>query len=60
MALTYQPPGLLERPVHAVHLVVQPASVAQVVARAVAPPQRRVDGAAVHALAPLRDKLRLH
>lgn len=55
--LTYQPAGLLERPVHAVHLVVEAASVAEVVAGAVSPPQRRVDGAAVHALAPLREKL---
>lgn len=56
---TYQPARLLhERPVHAVHLVVQPARVAQVVARAVPPPQGRVDGAAVHALAPLAEVLR--
>lgn len=58
VALTYQPPRLLERPVHAVHLVVEAARVAQVVAGAVAAPQRRVDGAAVHALAPLREELR--
>lgn len=57
-ALTYQPPRLLQRPVHAVHLVVEAARVAQVVARAVAAPQRRVDGAAVDALAALREKLR--
>lgn len=56
--LTYQPPRLLQRPVHAVHLVVESARVAQVVPGAVAPPQRRVDRAAVHALPTLREKLR--
>lgn len=45
--------GLDERPVLAVHLVVEAAGVAQVVAVAVAPPQRSGRGAAVHALAPL-------
>lgn len=58
MPLTYQPPGLLQRTVHAVHLVVEAARVAEVVAGAVAAPQRRVDGAAVDALAPDREKLR--
>lgn len=39
-----------ERPVGAVHLVVETAGVAQVVASGVAAPQRRGHGAAVHAL----------
>lgn len=39
-----------ERPVDAVHLVVQAAGVAQVVAGAVPAPQRRGHGAAVDAL----------
>lgn len=59
VALTYQPPRGFQRPVHAVHLVVEAARVAQVVAGAVAPPQRRVDGAAVDALAPLREEVHL-
>lgn len=42
-----------EGPAEAVHLAVEPAGVAQVVAGAVPPPQRRLDGAAVHALAAL-------
>lgn len=42
-----------EGPAEAVHLAVEAAGVAQVVAGAVPPPQRRLDGAAVHALATL-------
>lgn len=42
-----------EGPAQAVHLAVEAAGVAQVVAGAVPPPQRRLDGAAVHALAAL-------
>ena len=42
-----------EGPAEAVHLAVETAGVAQVVAGAVAPPERRLDGAAVHALAAL-------
>jgi hypothetical protein len=53
---TYVAPRLLhQRPVHAVHLVVEAARVAQVVAGAVAAPQRRRHGAAVDALAPVRE-----
>lgn len=49
---TNQPFGLFHQgPVHAVHLVVQPTRVAQVVSGAVAPPQRRGNRSAVHALA---------
>lgn len=52
--MTHQPLARLhERAVHAVDLVVEAARVAQVVAGGVAPPQRRVVGPAVHALAPL-------
>lgn len=51
---SYQPPlGLDERPVLPVHLVVEAAGVAQVVAGAIAAPQRRGQGPAVDALAPL-------
>ena len=42
-----------ERPVLPIHLVIEATGVAQVVAGAVAPPERRLDGAAVHALAAL-------
>lgn len=42
-----------EGPAEAVHLAVETAGVAQVVAGAVPPPERRLDGAAVHALATL-------
>ena len=50
--VTYQPPlGLDERPVLSVHLVVESAGIAQVVTSAVAAPQRRRGGPAVHALA---------
>lgn len=42
-----------KRPAEAVHLAVETAGVAQVVAGAVPPPERRLDGAAVHALATL-------
>jgi len=45
--------GLDERPVLAVHLVVQSAGVAQVVAGAVSPPQRGGGGTAVHAFTSL-------
>lgn len=55
-----KPPGgrhallrLDEGPAEAVHLAVEAAGVAQVVAGAVPPPQRRLDGTAVHALATL-------
>lgn len=44
-----------QRSIHAVHLVVQSARVAQVVAGAVAPPQRRRNGAAVDALSALAE-----
>lgn len=51
---THQPAlGFDERSVLAVHLVVQPAGVAQVVSGAVASPQRRGGGSAVHTLAAL-------
>jgi hypothetical protein len=54
---TYVAPRLLDqRPIHAVHLVVEAASVAQVVAGAVAAPQRRRHGAAVDALASVRER----
>lgn len=42
--------GLDEGSILSVHFVVQPAGVAEVVAGAVAPPQRRAGRAAVHAL----------
>lgn len=42
-----------EGPTEAVHLAVEAARIAQVVARAVPSPQRRLDGATVHALAAL-------
>lgn len=42
-----------EGPAEAVHLAVEAAGVAQVVAGAVPPPERRLDGAAVHAFATL-------
>lgn len=45
--------GLDEGPAEAVHLAVEAAGVAQVVAGAVPPPERRLDGAAVHTLATL-------
>lgn len=55
-----KPPGrrhallrLDEGPAEAVHLAVEAAGVAQVVAGAVPPPERRLDGAAVHAFATL-------
>ena len=47
------PLGLDQRPVLAVHLVVQPAGIAQVVAGGVPPPQGRRRRAAVDALAAL-------
>lgn len=47
---SYQPLLRLERPVDAVHFVVEPASVAQVVPGAILPPERRGHGPAVHAL----------
>ena len=52
--MSYQSPCLLdEGPLGAVvHFVVEAAGVAQIVARAVATPQRRRDGATVDALAP--------
>lgn len=50
-ALAYQPTGLTDQgSVHAVHLVVEAARVAQVVAGAVATPEGRRYGAAVDAL----------
>lgn len=49
--MSYQPfLGLDERPVDAVHLVVEAARVTQVVAGAVSAPQRRGHRAAVHTL----------
>lgn len=42
-----------EGPAEAIHLAVEAAGVAQVVAGAVPPPKRRLDGAAVHAFATL-------
>lgn len=57
VALTYQPPRLLQRPVHAVHLIVETARVAEVVAGTVAAPQRGVDRTTVDALASLREEL---
>ena len=54
--MSYQSPCLLdEGPLGAVvHFVVEAAGVAQIVARPVATPQRRRDGAAVDALAPFQ------
>ena len=46
-----------EGPTEAVHLAVEAAGVAQVVAGTVPPPQRRLDGAAVHALTAFRQVL---
>lgn len=46
-----------EGPAEAVHLAVEAAGVAQVVAGAVPPPERRLDGAAVHAFATLRGQV---
>ena len=40
--------GFDERPVGAVHLVVEAAGVAEIVSRPVSPPQRRGGGPAVH------------
>jgi len=48
---------LHQRSIHAVHLVVEAARVAKVVAGAVAAPQRRRNGAAVDALAPLSERV---
>ena len=45
--------GLHQRPVGAVHLVVQTACVAEVVSVAVPPPQGRRGGATVHTLTTL-------
>lgn len=45
--------GFYERPRLAVHLAVEAAGIAQVMAVAVAPPERRLAGAAVDALAAL-------
>ena len=54
MVETYQPPlGLDERPVLAVHLVIESAGVTQIVARTVPPPQGGRRGPAVHALSSL-------
>lgn len=50
MCPSYQPLLRLERPVDAVHFVVEPAGVAQVVPGAILPPERRGHGPAVHAL----------
>lgn len=53
--LTHQPPlGLEQGPVDAVHLVVEPAGVAEVVPRAVPPPQRGGHGPTVDTFSPLR------
>ena len=46
----HSPLRLDERSVHAVHLVVETAGVAQVVARAIPSPQGRGHGPAVHTL----------
>ena len=51
---TYDSPVLLDGSIGAVHLAVEAARVAQVVAGAVASPQRRRHGATVDALAALR------
>lgn len=52
--LTHQPPlGFEQGPVDAVHLVVEPAGVAEVVPRAVPPPERGGHGPAVDTLSPL-------
>lgn len=52
--VTHQPPLRFdEGSVDAVHLVVQSAGVAQVVARTVPPPEGRRHGPAVHTLPPL-------
>lgn len=52
----YQPLGLLhQRSVHAVHLVVEPAGVAEVVAGPVSAPKRRRHRTAVDALPTLRE-----
>lgn len=51
--------GLDQRPIHAVHLVIQSASVAQIVPGAVAPPQRRRDRSAVDTFASLAE-LKVH
>lgn len=54
LAVTHQSAfGLDQGPVLAVHLVVEAAGVAEVVARPVPPPQRRGGGSAVHTLAAL-------
>ncbi|KAJ8956903.1 hypothetical protein NQ318_014321 [Aromia moschata] len=46
----YQSTRLLDkRPIHAVHLVVEAARVAKIVASAVSSPQRSVDGTAIDA-----------
>lgn len=52
--VTYQPPlGFEQGPVDAVHLVVEPAGVAEVVPRAVPPPQRGGHGPTVDTFSPL-------
>lgn len=56
----YQSSGLFDqRSIHAVHFVVQAAGIAQVMAGAVAPPQGRRNGTAVHTLAALREHVRV-
>lgn len=56
----YQSSGLFDqRPIHAVHFVVQAAGIAQVMAGAVAPPQGRRNGTAIHTLAALREHVRV-
>lgn len=57
-AFKYQSTRLLDEwPIHAVHLVVETAGIAQVMAGAVATPQRRVDRTAIYALAPFGEVL---
>lgn len=59
-SLPYQAAWLLnQRPIHPVHLVIETACVAEVMPGAVSSPQRRGNRAAIHALAALREVLRL-
>lgn len=58
--LTYQSfRGFNQRAVHTVHLVVEPAGIAQIVTSTVATPKGRRNGAAVYTLAPFTE-LKLH
>lgn len=58
--LPYQSPWLLHQgSIHSVHLVVETARVAQVVARTVSSPKRSGNCAAIYALASLRKVFRL-